>query len=295
MNKTTYVQRKKRIGGFLLIPTFLLMTAAVLFPLIFAFLLSLFNYTFLNPYLNSFVGLGNYIRVFHDPYFWNSLKITVFFVLMVVPLEFLLGYSTALVLSQNSIKFKSIFYFILTMPMVMSPVAVGLIWRMLLHPDLGIVNYLLNKIGIGSVNWFGSSKMALVTIVLVDVWQQISFMILLLMAGLTALPVSPFESATLDGANAFQKLIYIKTPLLMPIIIITILQRIITSFKTYDLVYILTSGGPGISTDLISYNIYRTTFMGLDLSVASAVSYILLMVVLFITVILFRSVQGDNK
>jgi multiple sugar transport system permease protein len=214
---------------------------------------------------------------------------------MVVPLEFFIGYGIALLLSRPDVKFKTLFYFILTVPMVMSPVAVSLIWRMLLHPELGVVNYLLGKIGFGYVNWFGDPKLALFTITLVDIWHQVSFMILLLLSGLTSLPSEPFESAKIDGASWFQSLIFIKTPLLMPIITVALLYRVITAFKTYDLVYILTSGGPGVSTDLISYNIYRTTFMGLDLSAASAESYILLLVTLAITVVIFRSTMKGNE
>ncbi len=293
--KQSSFQRKYRLIGYqFLIPTFLTLLLIVAMPLLFSFVLSMFRYTFLSPHLNEFVGAANYASVFQDQYFWNSVRVTLWFVFMVVPLEFLIGYGIALLLSHPEIRFKSIFYFILTIPMVMSPVAVGLIWRMLLHPELGVVNYLLGKLGFGYINWFGDPHLALFTITLVDVWQQVSFMVLLLLAGLTSLPKEPFESAKIDGANWMQSLLFVKTPLLMPIITTALLQRVVTAFKTYDLVYILTSGGPGVSTDLISYNIYRTTFMGLDLSVASAVSYMLLIVILALTVVIFRSTMKEN-
>jgi multiple sugar transport system permease protein len=295
MKRLSFQTRYKLIGYQFLIPTFLVLLLVVAMPLLFSLVLSLNRYTFLSPRLNEFVGLKNYASVIHDQYFWNSVKVTVWFVAMVVPLEFLIGYGIALMLSRPEIKFKSIFYFILTVPMVMSPVAVGLIWRMLLHPELGVVNYILGKLGFGYVNWFGDQRLALFTVTLVDIWQQVSFMVLLLLSGITSLPKEPFESAMIDGANWFQNLLFVKTPLLMPIITVAILQRVITSFKTYDLVYVLTSGGPGVSTDLISYNIYRTTFMGLDLSVASAVSYMLLFVILAITVVIFRSTMKGNE
>lgn len=291
--RTSFEKRARRIGTGFLLPSIIVLLLIIAMPLMYSLVLSMFRYTFLSPHLNQFVGFGNYADTFADQYFWNSVKVTMLFVLMVVPLEFFLGYGIALLLSRD-IKFKSVFYFILTMPMVMSPVAVGLIWRMLLHSELGVVNFLLRGIGLEYVNWFGNPHLALLTVTIVDIWQQVSFMVLLLLAGLTSLPKEPFESALIDGANGFQSLIYIKTPLLKPIIIVAVLQRIITAFKTYDLIYVLTSGGPGISTDLISYYIYRTTFMGLDLSLASSVSYVLLIVILGITVILFKATMKER-
>lgn len=295
MKRTKLDKRNIKIGYKFLIPSGIALGFVVLLPLAFSFVLSMSQYTFLSPHLNKFVGIQNYLSILSDQYFWNSVKVTVYFVCLVVPFEFLLGYGIALLLARDDIKYKSIFYFILTMPMVMSPVAVGLIWKMLLNPELGVVNYWLSKIGIEGINWFGNPRMALITVTLVDIWQQVSFMILLLLAGLTSLPKEPFESAKIDGSNSLQTLLYIKTPMLIPIIIVAVLQRIITAFKTYDLVYILTSGGPGVSTDLLSYYIYRTTFIGLDLSLASAASYVLLVIVLVITVGVFKITMEANR
>ena len=132
MKRLSFQTRYKLIGYQFLIPTFLVLLLVVAIPLLFSLVLSLNRYTFLSPRLNEFVGLKNYASVIHDQYFWNSVKVTVWFVAMVVPLEFLIGYGIALMLSRPEIKFKSVFYFILTVPMVMSPVAFGLIWRMLL-------------------------------------------------------------------------------------------------------------------------------------------------------------------
>ena len=175
--KRLFQTRYKLIGYQFLIPTFLVLLLVVAIPLLFSLVLSLNRYTFLSPRLNEFVGLKNYASVIHDQYFWNSVKVTVWFVAMVVPLEFLIGYGIALMLSRPEIKFKSVFYFILNVPIVMSPVAVGLIWRMLFHPELGVVNYILGKLGFGYVNWFGDQRLALFTVTLVDIWQQVSFMV----------------------------------------------------------------------------------------------------------------------
>ena len=174
----------------------------------------------------------------------------------------------------------------------MNPVIVGLIWRMFLHPSLGIVNYLLSTIGIDPVNWLGSTSVALWTVVMVDIWHQVSFMIVLLLAGLSALPKEPYEAARVDGASIWQSFWRITVPLMRPVIIVTLLIRLIFAVKTYDLIYIMTRGGPGVSTDLVSYFIYRTAFVSLNIGEASAMSIILLAIILGLTAYLYRYMRS---
>jgi multiple sugar transport system permease protein len=169
---------------------------------------------------------------------------------------------------------------------------VGLIWRMFLHPTLGIVNYLLSLLGTQPVNWLGSTKVAIWTIILVDVWHQVSFMIVLLLAGLSALPREPYEAARVDGATPLQSFWHITLPLMWPVIIVALLIRLIFAVKTYDLVYIMTRGGPGVATDFISYFIYRTAFVSLNIGEASAMSAILLTFVLLLTAYLHRFMRA---
>ena len=282
----SFAQQKKIAGRYLISPTIIVLVLTILAPLLFSFFVSFFHYTFIEPGFHTFVFWGNFASAFQDKYFWNTLRVTLTFVFLVVPLEFLLGFGISLLLHRD-IKFKGLYYTILTIPMVMSPVAVGLIWKLLLHPDLGVVNYLLSSIGVPFINWFASSKMALWTLVFVDIWHQVSFMILILLAGLSSLPKDVYEAATIDGASGWQSLLYITLPLLKPVITIALLIRTIFAFKTYDLIYIMTRGGPGISTEIISYYIYKKTFMELDLSRASAISYVLLLIVMFFVVFLY--------
>lgn len=283
----THQQRKIRTGLSFITPTVTSLILIIFFPLLFSFCVSFFRYTFIDPGFHQFAGFKNFDTAFRDVYFWNSVVVTISFVFLVVPLEFVIGFIIALLLNRN-IRFKGLFYTILTIPMVMSPVAVGLIWKMLLHPDLGVVNFILSKLHFPYINWFGNPRLALFSIVLVDIWQQVSFMILVLLAGLNSLPTEPFESAKIDGAGVLQTLFYITIGLMRPVITVAVLIRIITSFRTYDLIYIMTRGGPGISTEIISYYIYKKTFMGMDLSQASAISYFLLLIVMVIVIILFR-------
>jgi len=277
----------RRFGWFMSAPSLALLLLVVLFPVFWALFTSVHDYTLIAPNFETFTGIDNYIKAAQDPLFRHSLWLTALFVAAVVVIEFLIGFVVALMLNSVE-RFKPIYYGILLCPLLMNPVIVGLIWRMFLHPTLGIVNYLLSLVAIEPVNWLGSTKVALWTIIMVDVWHQVSFMIVLLLAGLSALPKEPYEAARVDGANVFQSFTHITLPLMLPVIIVTLLIRLIFAVKTYDLVYIMTRGGPGIATDLVSYSIYRTAFVSLNIGEASAMSAILLGLVLLLTGYLYR-------
>ena len=268
-----------------------LLMLVILFPVLWALFTSVHDYTLLAPNFDTFTGAENYGRAFADDEFRHALGLTAFFVAAVVVLEFLLGFLVALMLNTVE-RGKSIYYGILLCPLLMNPVVVGLIWRMFLHPSLGIVNYLLGTIGIGPVNWLGSTSVALWTIVMVDIWHQVSFMVVLLLAGLAALPREPYEAARVDGASIVQSFRHITLPLMMPVIVVTLLIRLIFAVKTYDLIYIMTRGGPGVATDFVSYFIYRTAFVSLDVGQASAMSMILMVVILSLTGYLNRYMRS---
>ncbi|MBA3520349.1 MAG: sugar ABC transporter permease [Rhizobiales bacterium] len=272
-------------------PGLLLLGAVIAFPVGWALLTSLFDYTLLDPGFDNFAGTGNYIRALSDAGFLHAAWVTVAFVSAVVILEFLLGFFIALLLNDTE-RGRNLYYLILLCPLLMNPVVVGLIWRMFLHPTLGIVNYLLGEIGISPVNWLGDADIAFWTVVLVDIWHQVSFMIVLLLAGLSALPAEPYEAARVDGANSLQSFWYITIPLMRPVIVVTLLIRVIFAIKTYDLIYIMTRGGPGTATDLVSYYIYRSAFVSLELGQACAMSGILLVVVVAVTLYLHRAMRA---
>jgi multiple sugar transport system permease protein len=287
-------KENRRWGFYFFIPSGIVIVGIIIYPLLFSLVTSFTTYGFLNPFFNMFVWFDNYGSIFRDIYFWNSLYVIFKFVIVVVSLEFLLGFGIALLLSRK-IKFKGVFYTILTIPMVMAPVAVALIWRVFLHPELGIMNYFLSLFHIKAVNWLGSSTVAFWTVVMVDIWQQVSFMILILLAGLVSLPSDPYEAASIDGASAIQRFIYITLPLMKPVIVVALLIRTVFGFRTFDLVYILTRGGPGVTTDVMSYYIYRRTFMGLNLAESSAASYILLIITMVVVVFLYRAMRMQRE
>src|SRR5437868_3530228 len=263
----------------------------VLFPLLFAVFTSAFDYTLLHRSYDTFVGFDNYRSAFADPYFSDSLMVTFEFVIAVVIIEFVIGFTVALMLDAVT-RLKDIYYLILLMPLLINPVVVGLIWRMFLHPELGIVNYLLKLFHIGRVNWLGDVKVAFWTVVLVDIWHQVSFMIILLLAGLSALPREPYEAARMDGASSLQAFFYVTLPLMRPVIAVTLLIRPIFAVKTLDLGVLMTRCGAGTSADFLSYYIKRSALFGLDTRQASAISGLPVGIGLGMTAYLFRYMRS---
>jgi multiple sugar transport system permease protein len=283
----------RRFGYILAAPSVLIIILIILFPISFAIVSSFFDYTLINKSFNNFIGIENYLSAVKNERLFNSIVVTFFFVILVVFFEFVLGFFIALLLNTIE-KFKSIYYFILLLPLLINPIVVGLIWRMFLHPQLGILNYLLSLLGIEPVNWLGDPQMAFVTIIFVDIWHQVSFMIILLLAGLSAIPKEPYEAARSDGANIIDCFLHITLPYMRPVIIVTILIRLIFAIKTYDLIYIMTKGGPGDATDLISYYIYRSAFISLNLGEAAAMSSILLTIIILLTLPLFKYMNRSD-
>jgi multiple sugar transport system permease protein len=284
-------RRDRRFGLLLTAPGLAALMLVILFPLFFALFTSFYDYTLLNPTHDDFVALENYQEAVEEEYLAGSFWVTIKFVLASVVIEFAIGLSVALALNSIT-RFKDVYYLILLAPLLVNPVVVGLLWRMLLHTELGIVNYLLGLATIAPVNWLGSAKVAFWTVVLVDIWHQVSFMAILLLAGLSALPREPYEAARMDGASAFARFIHITLPLLRPVIMVALLLRLIFAIKTFDIIFIMTKGGPGTATDLISYFIYRAAFFGMDIGRASAMSVGLLVIVLALTSYLYRYMRS---
>lgn len=285
------VRADRGFGWAMTAPGLTALMLIVLFPVIFTIFTSAFDYTLLHRVHDIFVGLDNYKAAIADEYFAESLWVTLKFVVAVVILEFLLGFLIALMLNSVT-RFKNVYYLILLLPLLINPVVVALIWRMFLHPELGIVNYVLSFAYIGRVNWLGDVRVAFWTVVLVDIWHQVSFMVILLLAGLSALPREPYEAARMEGASTLQSFFYVTLPLMRPVIAVTLLIRLIFAVKTFDLVFIMTRGGPGTSTDLISYYIYRSAFFGLNIGLASAISVLLLIIVMAMTIYLYRYMRS---
>lgn len=289
--------REWRIGWAFALPGLLLLAIVMGFPLVYACILSISSMTLIKPSLMPLVGFKNFASMLADPLFWNALWLTVRYSAITVIGEFVIGLGIALMLNRT-VHMKPVYFAILTIPMAMSPISVALIWRMLLQPNLGIANHLMESFGLPRLDWLGTPGMALWTMAAIDIWQQMSFVVLILAAGLAALPRDPYEAAEVDGARAWQQFFYITLPMLRPVAAITVIIQLINEFRTYDLPYVLTKGGPGNATEVLSFFAYRRAFLGLSLNEGAAAAFVLLVIVLALTVIFFavleRSQAGES-
>ncbi len=280
------IDRTWKTGWAFSLPGLLTLAVVMGLPLVYAVVMSVSSMTLMRPSLAPLTGLTNYARIMDDPQFWSSLWLTVKYSIVTVAAEFVVGLGIALMLNAV-VKAKPIYFAILTIPMAMSPVSVALIWRMLLQPNLGVVNHLMEVAGLPRLDWLGSSDLALWSMAAIDVWQQTSFVVLILAAGLASLPRDPYEAAEVDGARKLQQFWYLTLPMLRPVAAIAVIIQLINEFRTYDLTYVLTKGGPGTSTEVLSFFAYRRAFLGLSLNEGSAAAFILLLIVLAITIVFF--------
>lgn len=272
-----------------LAPTVLVLLAITVFPLVYSLALSLHSWTMGARAGWRWVGLQNFIMVLRsDPYFWTSVKVTLTYVGSAVGLELLLGLGIALLLNRRSEGRGGTMQTLLILPTMMTPVVVGIVWRLLYNPDLGFLNYVLSLVRVPPQNWLGDLQTAMAAVVAADVWEWTPFMALVMLAGLKAMPTEPFEASAIDGASSWQAFRYITLPLLTPTILVAILIRLMDAFKTFDLVFVLTKGGPGMSTEVLSYYTYRYGFKFFHMGYAAALSYVLLVIVVIISQMFVR-------
>lgn len=277
----------------LVLPAVLAMLIVLIFPLVYSLRTSLYFYVLSRPAYRPYQGFTNFQEVIADQELRNAVLVTLRFTLWAVLVELGLGYAIARALSAIG-HYRNTFVSILMIPMMITPIAVGLIWRMLLHPDLGIVNYVLDQIGIGGQPWLATQATALPTLIFVDAWQWTPFVMLLLYAGILSLPDEPFEAATIDGASFFQRIWYLELPMLRSVIIVALILRVIDLLRTYDLVYIMTGGGPGTSTETFAYYVYRLAFVKLNMGEAAAASYLFLAAIVVVTSLLFARLRKSE-
>ncbi len=234
----------------------------------------------------DFVGLRNYFKLFGDPAFRESLWVTLKFAGVVVTVEMFLGVGLALLLDRN-IRGMSLLRTLFILPMMIAPIVVGLMWRYMYHPTVGIFNKTLKSWGFEGVPWLSDGSWAFASVVIADVWQWTPFIFILSLAALQSLPASAIEASKIDGASGWQQIIYIKLPLMLPVLIVTLLLRLIDSFKVLEVILVMTNGGPGLSTEILSLRINRTASEFRELGEAAAMSNLLLIVLLILTFTMF--------
>jgi multiple sugar transport system permease protein len=242
----------------------------------------------------EFIGLGNYRELAKSEFFWTSVKVTLKFSLSVVIFEILLGLFLALLL-EGQMKGLRLFRTIFILPIMIAPVVVGLTWRFLYDPSFGMVNYFLGFLGIEPQTWLSDPALALPAVILADIWQWTPFVFLLLLAGLQGIPQSFLEAAEVDGATYLQNLFYIKLPQIKAIIGITAVLRLIDSFRSLVVLFVMTEGGPGMSTEILSLHLYKTAFTSQRLGLASAIAVVLIAIILSLATVLLWTMRSAEE
>jgi multiple sugar transport system permease protein len=275
----------------LLMPAVIVLAALTLYPFLYSIYISLFN--FRGGRQAEFAGLGNYIRLLSDGQFWNSLWVVLRFTILAVGLELVLGLALALFFSKE-MRGRGLWRSLVIVPMMLTPVVVGVIWRLMLNPGIGVINYLLALAGLKPVEWLSNGAWAFISIVLVDVWNWTAFMFLILLAGIQAMPVEPFEAARIDGASSRQIFFDHTLPLLKGPILVAVLIRTMDAFRIFDQVFIMTQGGPGNSTEVASLYLYKTAFKFFDMGYAAAGLFVVLIIITFISRFYVRLLNRES-
>lgn len=255
-----------------------------IFPLLWSLVLSFSKYSAIGSESPDFIGTRNYTKIFSDPKVWQYFTTTAYFVVMAVSAQFVIGFGLALLLNRE-FKGKGLVTTLILIPMMLSPVVVGLFWRFILDPSWGLMNYLLSLLpGFSSkarnIMWLTKPGMAVFSLVIIDTWMWSPFMMLLSLAGLSAIPKYLYEAAEIDRASTWFKFRHITFPLVAPLLLIALLFRTMDAFKLFDLVYIVTEGGPGIATETVSMNLYRQAFRNWNTGESCALAYMLLIIII---------------
>lgn len=265
------------------LPALLLVAVTAFYPIIYSFYLSLTNYRFGTVDIRI-VGLDNYVKAFTTGDYIEALRITLAFISVSVLIELFFGLGAALLLN-SIVKGTRIVKALITLPITITPLAAGLMWKWIFEPEVGIANYVLTLFGFSKQMWLGIPALAFWAIVFTDIWRQTPFVIIVLLAGLSAIPSTLYEAAVIDGAGSWISFRHITLPYLRPAIFVVLLSLTATAFKVFDTVYILTHGGPASATEVLSFLIYRTGFKFSQLAYASALSYLMLIISLIISVV----------
>lgn len=286
--------RSERLGYLLIAPALLVVAGVSVVPMAFSLWLVVSSYNPLRPTMTEFVGLGNVEQLLGDPRVWGALGTTLKLVGISVPLSFVLGLAIALLFNEEFPGVR-IFRGFSLIPLMVMPVAVGLTFQMLLDYKIGLANWIVaDVLGLPRVQWLADPAWAVVSVVLMDLWQHTPFAMMVLLAGLRSQPQEPLEAARVDGASAWQVFRHITLPAIQPLILVVFLLRFIGGFKVFDEIYALTQGGPGQATETLAYYVYVLGFKAFDLGYASAVSYVLLAVLAAISVLFIRRLERER-
>ena len=285
---TATAQGRDHIKHLLIAPPLIFFAAFAIFPLLFTLWVSLHFWPIGGEH--RFVALGNYQKMFSDISFLISLRNNILYPLIAVPLQYALGFGVALLIHQVS-RGQRLVRLIAFMPMMLTPIVVGFIWNMLFYPTYGPIDFVLWKIGLPKVDWITNPTAAFISVIITDTWQWTPLIILIMLGGLRSLPHEPFESALVDGASSWRIFWDMTFPMLLPYSVAAIVLRAIEAFKLFDIVLLMTGGGPGVSTSTTTLIAYFTGFRTANMGGAAAMSILLLIIVIAFAIVFLKIMQ----
>ena len=286
MMKTSLERKRERAGLYFVLPSMTIFTVFVFIPLIIAFIFSFFKFDMMFQNF-QFQKLGNYAKLASDKKFWNALFNTVYYTAFTVPVQIGLALVTAVAVKRKGWLngfFKSVYF----IPAICSMTIVSILWSFLVNPDIGMFCYWAKLLGFNPINVLSSPTWAMPTVILVSVWKNFGFNMVILLAGLNGIDESYYEAANIDGATGFQKFRGITIPMLMPTLSFTVVNCIIGSFQVFDQVYIMTKGGPLFKTQTLVQLIYSMAFDSFNMGYASTIAVALFIITFIISVFTFK-------
>ena len=287
------LRRRQRAGLFFVLPAILLVVVLFVIPTLWTVVVSFFDYSLLGNL--TFTSLDNYARAFRDAGLLRAIGFTTLYTVVVTVVLFVVGFGLALLVSANR-RGISVFRTIYVVPVVIGFATASYITLWILDGRIGILNHILGDLGVidAPISWFGSFGLAFALVIVLVVWKTVGLTMLLLMSGMNAISADIYEAAELDGAGWWRKLTSITMPLLRPTIALVLILTVISSYLAFDQFFILTQGGPDSSTITVVYLIYRAGFIDFDLGYASALSVLLMVILLLLTIVQFRILRKDN-
>lgn len=283
----------------LMAPTLLVLFAFGIYPFLNALYIASQNIILSRPHSpRFFMGLYQYQVVIQDPEFWHALRVTIWFTVQAVFIQFWLGLGLAL-LFQRAIRGASVMRIIILIPMILPPLVAALIWRYMFYPGAGLVTYyaggITRALGLGEIPFLSDPTIAFHTLVFVDVWEWTPFMFLMMTAGLASIPRQPYEAAEIDGASAWRVFWTVTLPLLKPAILIAVIIRTMDAFRTYELIVVMTRGGPGNATTTLNVYLTKTGLEFFDASKAAAISLIMMMIIIVMSLVFIRAMRMRSQ
>jgi len=267
------------------LPAVLFVLLMMVFPIVYTLRISFFEWSMSATTPPKWVGIDNYIALFNDNRFWHAVRATFYFTFVALIFETVLGIAIAILLNREFMG-KNLVKTVFLLPMVATPVAMGLVWLLIYEPSIGVANILLKSLGFDPQLWIASPKQVIPSLILIDVWEWTPMVALIVMAGLATLPSEPYEAADVDGATVWQKFVHLTLPMLRPTIIVAVMLRLIDVLKTFDIIYSTTQGGPNMKSETLNIYGYTLGFQYFKLGMASSLLVVFFALVMGLTLIM---------